>query len=107
MRALASEYELAVLELWRISLADVPEDIERATRYLDGHLERHAGGKLLTSIPGIESEKLTTTTITAYPASCARIVDEVTSQASIYVHIITFDSKSNFHHIVNPDLYCS
>ena len=60
MRAVVSEHEVTAFELWRMSLADMLDELElleaqlkRITKYLDGYLDSHAGGKLLMSIPGI------------------------------------------------------
>ncbi len=46
--------------LWRIQLSNLLDELETAeknialvTEYLDGYLERQAGGKLLMSIPGV------------------------------------------------------
>lgn len=60
MHSVASGREFTAFELWRMSLADMLDEIEllenqlkRITKYLDGYLESHAGGKLLMSIPGV------------------------------------------------------
>jgi len=60
MRGIASERQVRAFELWRMSLADLLDELglledqlKRTTRYLDGYLENHPGGKLLMSIPGI------------------------------------------------------
>ena len=60
MRGLASACEVTAFELWRMSLADLLDELEllenqlkRITKYLDGYLESQPGGKLLMSIPGV------------------------------------------------------
>jgi len=60
MLGLASEDNVTVFELWRMSLADMLEELKllesqlkRVTRYLDIYLDKKAGGKLLMSIPGV------------------------------------------------------
>jgi len=60
MRQFVNEVEMSGQQLWRMSLGDMLEQLEllesqlkRVTKYLDGYLERQAGGKLLMSIPGV------------------------------------------------------
>lgn len=60
MRSFVTEVEITGAELWRMSLADMLDELEllesqlkRVTKYLDGYLETQAGGKLLMSIPGV------------------------------------------------------
>ena len=60
MRGIASERQATALELWKMGLADMLDELglledqlKRITRYLDGYLGNHPGGRLLMSIPGI------------------------------------------------------
>ena len=60
MQSFVTSVEITAEELWRMSLADMLEELgllesqlKRVTKYLDGYLERQAGGKLLMSIPGV------------------------------------------------------
>jgi transposase len=60
MRQLAEESEVASERLWRMSLADMLDELElldgqlaRVTRYLDSYLKSKPGGRLLMSIPGV------------------------------------------------------
>jgi transposase len=60
MRQLAEEGEVASEQLWRMSLADMLDELEllenqlaRVTRYLDNYLKSKPGGGLLMSIPGV------------------------------------------------------
>jgi transposase len=60
MRDIASECQAGAFELWKISLADMLDELglledqlKRITRYLDGYLENNTEAKLLMSIPGI------------------------------------------------------
>jgi transposase len=54
------EQQVSSIELWRMNLCHLMEQLDlldgqvkRVTEYLDFYLGRHAGGKLLTSIPGV------------------------------------------------------
>jgi len=60
MRQFTEEIGITSEQLWRMSLADMLDELEllesqlkRVTKYLDGYLENQAGGKLLMSIPGV------------------------------------------------------
>jgi len=60
MHQLTEEIGITSEQLWRMSLADMLDELEllesqlkRVTKYLDGYLENQAGGKLLMSIPGV------------------------------------------------------
>ena len=60
MRSFVTDTTITAVELWRMSLADMLEELgllenqlKRVTKYLDGYLEKHPGGKLLMSIPGV------------------------------------------------------
>ena len=60
MRSFCEGVEVTSTGLWRMNLADMLEELsllegqlKRVTRWLDGYLERQAGGRLLMSIPGI------------------------------------------------------
>jgi transposase len=60
MRDIASGRQARAFELWKISLADMLDELglledqlKRITIYLDGYLENHPGAELLMSIPGI------------------------------------------------------
>ena len=51
MRQLTEAVVVTQCELWRMSLADMLDELEllesqlkRVTKYLDGYLEKHAGG---------------------------------------------------------------
>lgn len=59
MRSFVTEVEITSEQLWRMSLANMLDELDllesqlkRVTNYLDGYLDKHAGGKLLMSIPG-------------------------------------------------------
>jgi len=60
MRSFVTETSITAAELWRMSLADMLEQLgllenqlKRVTKYLDDYLAKHPGGKLLMSIPGV------------------------------------------------------
>lgn len=60
MKSFVSEQQINSKELWRMSLADMLDELDllesqlkRVTNYLDCYLEKKAGGKLLMSIPGV------------------------------------------------------
>jgi len=60
MRSFVTDTTITAVELWRMSLADMLEELgllknqlKRVTKYLNGYLEKHPGGKLLMSIPGV------------------------------------------------------
>jgi len=60
MRSFVAEMEIKAEELWRMNLADMLEvldllesQLKGVTKYLDGYLKKHPGGKLLMSIPGV------------------------------------------------------
>ena len=60
MRSLTTEDKINPEQLWRMSLANMLDELEllesqlkRITKYLDGYLDKQAGGKLLMSIPGV------------------------------------------------------
>jgi len=60
MRSLCEGVEVTSGDLWRMSLADMLEELyllegqrKRITKWLDGYLDKQAGGRLLMSIPGI------------------------------------------------------
>jgi len=60
MRQLTRQFEITSEQLWRMSLADMLDELEllesqlkRVTKYLDDYLKNQAGAKLLMSIPGI------------------------------------------------------
>lgn len=60
MRRLVSDTQIKADHLWRMSLADMLDELDllesqlkRVTKYLDDYLNSHPGGRLLTSIPGV------------------------------------------------------
>ncbi|MHC4477335.1 MAG: IS110 family RNA-guided transposase [Planctomycetota bacterium] len=60
MRSLTEQMQMTSEQLWRMSLADMLEQLallesqlKRVTRYLDLYLDKQGGGKLLMSIPGV------------------------------------------------------
>jgi transposase len=77
MRSFVTEVEIKAEQLWRMSLADMLEELDllesqlkRVTKYLDGYLENQAGGKLLMSIPGVGPR--TTEAVLAYTDDISR-----------------------------------
>ena len=60
MRSFVGEGEMAAVELWRMHLGHLLAELDLlesqlkgVTHYLDGYLDKHAGGGLLMSIPGV------------------------------------------------------
>jgi len=71
MHQLAEELDIASEQLWRMSLADMLDELEllesqlkRVTKYLDWYLDSHPGGFLLMSIHGVGPR--TTEAVLAY-----------------------------------------
>lgn len=60
MRSFVTGMEIKANQLWRMSLANMLDELallesqlKRVTNYLDGYLEKHPSGKLLMSTPGV------------------------------------------------------
>lgn len=60
MRSFSTGMGIKADQLWRMHLSDMlaqldllENQLEEVTKYLDGYLEKQAGGKLLMSIPGV------------------------------------------------------
>jgi len=71
MRSLVQVVVNTSSELWRMNLSDLLDELDlleaqlrRVTKYLDSYLDKHPGGKLLMSIPGVGPR--TTEAVLAY-----------------------------------------